>query len=1131
MKKKCNLLRDDGIRRTWKKILNVMKLTVILSVLLFTQAFAMKSYSQRTLINLKMENVTIKDVLRQIEEKSEFYFLYNNDLINVNRKVSIDVKDQKVQDVLSQLFADQSVNFLIKDRQIVLSPLQVDLINNSVTVQQRKSVSGKVSDASGAPLPGVTVIVKSSANGTITDSNGSYTVSNVPENATLQFSFVGMTMQEMVVGSKTTINVTLVEEAIGIEEVVAIGYGTQRKESITGSVGSVKGEVMRDMPSSNITQALQGRMAGVEMAQTSTKPGESMQIRIRGTRSLTASNDPLVVLDGIPFAGSVSDISSDDIKNVDILKDASATAIYGSRGANGVILITTNKGMKGQVAQVKYNGYYGIKSAIDYPMMNNTEFVALRSAAKVYATNGLDESIDVNTDWQSLFYRTGIQTKHDISLTGGTQKGSYKFGSEYYKDEAVVPGSDYIRYSIRGSVDQEVGKLVRLGFTTYNNFNITNGASMGMYGVLSMSPIANPYNADGSFKRTVQMPLDNQYVYTKSGLESLGDRWKDQSRAYGSYNSFYGEVTIPGVEGLKYRMNIGADFRMSNGGNYTGVGIFSTTPDNPSTASISNSLTTHWAVENLLTFDRTFAQKHRVNAVAMYSADKTMYNSSNVSAKNIPADAFQFYNLGQSAAADITVNPNNQSYNISALESWMGRVMYSYDDRYMLSLTYRSDGSSRLAPGHKWHSYPAVSVGWNIMKESFMKGITVVDALKLRAGYGQTSNQSVSPYATLGRLNTAPYNFGTSYATGYNVSTLPNPDLGWEYSTTNNIGLDFSLLKNRLSGTVEYYVTDTKDLLMSINLPSTAGVGSYTANIGSTQNKGLEFSLNGTILNNLNGWTWEAGINLYTNQNKVTALASGQTQDIGNGWFVGHSINSIYDYQKIGLWNETDADYQYLQKLEPGGKVGMIKVLYTGGYNADGSPVRAIGADDRQIIDLDTDFQGGFNTRVAYKGFDLSVVGSFQSGGTLISTLYGSGGYLNLLTGRRGNIKVDYWTPDNTGAKYPNPAGPLSGDNPKYGGTLGYFDASYVKIRTITLGYNFDRLIKKTGIERLRLYCTVTNPLILFSPYHKQSGMDPETNSYGDGNAAVSSYNHRILTVGFNTPSTQNYLIGLNMSF
>jgi TonB-linked outer membrane protein, SusC/RagA family len=918
-----------------------------------------------------------------------------------------------------------------------------------------------------------------------------------------------------------------------LDEVVVVGYGTQRKEAVTGSVASVSGSMLKEVPAGNVTQALQGRVAGVNLQQTDSKPGATLQIRIRGTRSLNADNDPLIVLDGIPFSGTIGDISPDDIKSLDILKDASATAIYGSRGANGVILITTNKGVKGAAPQISYNGYYGVGKAIYYPMMNGSEFVALRKASNRYTTNGPDESNDVNTNWQSLFYTTATTQSHDLNVSGGNDKGTYKFGANYYKNQAVIPGSNYNRYAIRGSLDQEIGKYIKVGFTTNTNYNVTNGASLGMYGVLSLSPITNPYNTDGTYKKVISMVMDNQYVMTKGNIENLGDTWKDQKKALGSYNSLYAELKVPGVEGLKYRTNVGANFNFSNAGTYSGVGVMSSSITTPSSASLSNSYSTDWSVENMLTYDRAFG-KHRVNAVAMYSSEQNFYNSTYVSATNIPADNLQFYNLGQSASSDITINPNYQGYTVWGLQSWMGRVMYSFDDRYMISVTGRADGSSRLAPGHQWHTYPAVSVGWNINKESFMKDITWINALKLRAGYGQTSNQAVSPYSTLGSLNTTPYNFGTSYLTGYNVKTVPNPKLGWEYSITKNFATDFSLLNNRLSGTFEYYITDTKDLLMNVNLPPTSGVSSYTANVGSTQNKGFELSLNGVILDNLNGWTWEVGANVYRNVNKITALASGATRDESNGWFVGSSINSIYDFKKVGLWNATDADYKYFSMFEKGttSTLGMIKVQYTGTYNADGSPTREIGPADRQIINLDPDFQGGFNTRVAYKGFDLNVVGGFQSGGILISTLYGSGSYLNMLTGRRGNIKVDYWTPTNTGAAFPNPAGPLSGDNPKYGQLLGYFDASYVKIRTITLGYNFSqKWLKYAGIQKLRLYGTVQNPFTLFSPYHNLSGMDPETNSYGDGNSAVASYNKRILTVGFNTPSTHNFLMGINITF
>jgi TonB-linked SusC/RagA family outer membrane protein len=696
----------------------------------------------------------------------------------------------------------------------------------------------------------------------------------------------------------------------------------------------------------------------------------------------------------------------------------------------------------------------------------------------------------------------------------------------------MLPKQNYSRYSMRASLDQEIGKYVKIGFSSNTSYSLTNGANLGLYNTLSNTPISNPYNDDGTFKRTVKMSNDENYVYSRDVINNLGDKWKDQTRGFGTYNSIYGEVKVPGVDGLKYRINIGLNYRQNNYGSYTGEGVFSSTATTPSTATVSNSHTINWAIENMLTYDHTFAQKHKINAVALYSAEQTSYNSSYIAAQGISSDAFQYYNLGQSTG-EITVNPSYQGYYQSGLMSWMGRVMYSYDDRYMISATVRSDASSRLAKGHQWHTYPAVSLGWNVTKESFMQDVKWLDNLKLRVGYGETSNQSVDPYKTLGKLATRPYNFGSTQTVGYYVSELPNPELGWEFSQTWNYGVDFSLFKGRLSGTVEYYVQKTKDLLLSVNLPSTSGVSSYMANVGKSENKGFELSLNGTILDNYHGWTWTAGLNLYSNHNKLTSLASGSQVDESNWWFVGHPINVIYDYGKVGIWSTDDYTNNYGSTLEPGGNAGMIKVKYTGDYDASGKPTRAIGAADRQIIKVDPDWEGGFNTNVSYKNFDLGIVGSFKHGGTLISTLYGSSGYLNMLTGRRNNVKVDYWTEDNQGAKFPKPGGIEDSNNPKYGNTLGYFSASYLKIRTITLGYNFKpEWLKHAGIQKLRMYCTVQNPFVFFSPYKDESGMDPETNSYGNENQAVNEvYKSRLLVVGTNSPNTRNYLFGLSVTF
>lgn len=999
---------------------------------------------------------------------------------------------------------------------------------------QSITVKGVVKDTAGEPVIGASVVEKGTTNGIITDFDGNFEL-KVSSNAVLSITFVGYQSQEIPVNGKTSFNVTLKEDTELLDEVVVIGYGTARSSDVTGSISSMRGDKLREVPATNITYALQNRVAGVDMSQTSSQPGATTQIRIRGTRSLTASNDPLIVLDGIPFAGNISDINPNDIKSMDILKDASSTAIYGSRGANGVILITTNKGIQESPAKFNYNGYVGLKTVFsEYPMMDGPTFAKMREYAGLYS-NSLDESNDVNTDWQDLMYRNGYVTSHDISVNGGTKGGNYSFGLGYYQDQGVIPTQKYTRYSLRGSIEQKLGDILRVGLTTNSNYNITNGTQVGIYNVLTMTPIANPYNEDGSLKRSITLPNDSYYTITRDVVENLDDSWVNDRTAIGTYNNFFAELSCPWVEGLKYRVNLGLNYRSSKVGAFTGEGVTSTTVDTPSTASLQHEETVNWAVENLLTYDRTFNDKHRLNVVGMFSAEETTYSKSHIAARDIPAEYMQYYNLGQ-AAGTITVNPGNWNYQRYGLMSYMARAMYTYDNRYMFSATVRSDASSRLAKGHQWHTYPAVSVGWNIKEESFMDNIKWLDQLKIRAGYGQTSNQAVNPYSTLGSLSTRPYNFGpTGYATGYYVSSLPNAELGWEYSSTWNFGLDFTLFQGRLSGTLEYYIQKTNNLLQSVNLPGTTGVGSYMANVGKTQNKGIEFTINGTILDNYNGWTWDASLNIYSNKNEITELASGTEKDEANWWFVGHPIDVIYDYEKLGLWNADDPDAQYLQILEPGGNLGMIKVKYTGERNPDGSPTRAIGAEDRQKLDTNPKFQGGFSTRVAYKGFDLNIIGAFKYGGILISTLHSSSGYLNMLSGRRGNVDVDYWTEENTDAKYPKPGGIMSSDNPKYGSTLGYFDASYWKIRTITLGYTFDnqkqKWLRDLGVDNLRAYFTVQNPFVICSPFHKETGLDPETNSYANENVAVASGPSRLLTVGTNSPSTRNYLFGISLTF
>ena len=879
--------------------------------------------------------------------------------------------------------------------------------SQSVTaVQQTKKVTGRVSDSMGT-LIGATIMEKGTTNGVVTDYDGNFSI-NVQPGATLVVSYVGYVSQEIKVGNQSNLNIMLEDEGRNLNEVVVIGYGTQRREAVTGSVANVNGEKLNQIAATNAAQALQGRVAGVLMTQTGSKPGDEMQIRIRGQRSLSASNDPLIVLDGIPFMGQLSDINPTDIKSMDILKDASATAIYGSRGANGVIIITTAKGNQGVPAKVSYNGYVSFKTVFHkYPMMDGPTFSKFREYAGLYK-NSLDESDNTNTDWQDLYYQTGVSHNHDVSVAGGTNGGSYSFGAGYYHDESVVPTEGYDRISVRGNFDQTVGKWFRFGLSTNNSYRKTQGVN-DMYGVLSKSPLTSPYDENGELRRYVSLPADDQSVVTKETVERDKDVWLNENKGIGSYNTLFGEVKCPWIEGLSYRINIGLNYRSSKGGGFTGTGVNNKDPKAVNSGWISENQTYNWAVENLITYDHTFAEKHNLNVVGMYSAEQTTYESTGANAQDIPADYFQYYALDKATGQ---ANLTGYNYWQSGLISWMGRVMYSYDNKYMLSVALRSDASSRLAKGHQWHTYPAVSAGWNIAREDFMRDLTWIDNLKLRVGYGETSNQSINPYSTLGGLAVRNYNFGDTYKAGYYVNALPNPELGWEYSKTWNFGLDFSLFNGRLSGSLEYYSQKTNDILLDVSLPSTSGVSSYTGNIGNTENKGFELTLNGVIIDNKNGWNWEAGINLYQNRNKLTKLTGAVDEngkpvpDEANRWFPGHPIDVIYDYKYIGLWQAGEEDL--MNVLEPGGNIGMIKVAHDKALDENGKPTRQIGAEDREIMSMEPDLIGGFNTTVAYKNLDLTVIGAFQIGGKLISAIHSANGYLNMLTGRRGQLDVDY---------------------------------------------------------------------------------------------------------------------------
>ncbi|MDB5193658.1 MAG: TonB-dependent receptor [Segetibacter sp.] len=1018
---------------------------------------------------------------------------------------------------------------------------------------QNIMVSGRVANDSGQVIPGVSVTVVGATTGTSTNAAGSFTLS-VPNNGSISVSAVGYETRTFRITSAAPLDIRLTSSQRQLEQVVVVGYGTQRKRDVTGSVASVSETALREVPVANIQGALQGRAAGLEVQTVGSNPGSGAQIRIRGIRSISGSNDPLIVLDGIPYDGSLNDINPSDVSSVDVLKDASATAIYGSRGANGVIIVTTKRGRAGET-RVSYNGYYGVGSVANkYPVFNSQEYIAMRNistfAQGFQPLELVGMAKGTNTDWQDLLYENSLKTEHNISVSGGGGGSNFSLGGGYFKETSVLPGQDFTRFSLRATIDARVGKRIRIGLNTINNLNITNGSQFvyPTFPLLSLSPLMTPYDSAGNL---ILAPVGNNddklTQYNPLLLKNNNNSWSDKIRRLRTFNSIYAELQILG--GLKYRLNLGLSYAQQQAAQFQASDDALKAPSyfrplQGNTASVNNAEDWGYTIENLLTYDKTY-KKHKFNFVALYSLQESQGFSTSVSKQNITENFIQWYNLGQSDPNPVAVLGGGESR--SALLSYMGRLNYSFNDRYLLTLTGRADGSSRLAPGNKWHNYPAISAGWNVSSEDFMSRLDVISNLKIRAGYGQTSNQSIAPYGSLGLVNNSNgvggpagvirYNYGPTIVQGYNVVTLPNANLDWEYTKTINIGIDFGIFKNRISGSLDYYNSQTDKILYGINLPVTSGVaGSYTTNVGKMENYGVEFSLSTQNILSPKGFNWTTDLNLFFNRNKLVQLSGKIERNVGSQLFVGSSMTSIYDLKKLGIWQINEA----ADAAKYGSVPGQIKFADVNGVDATGKltgvPDGKIDDNDRHVIgNSDAKLQGGMTNRFTYKNWDLSAVAYARFGGLLISQIHQPlSSYLTILNGVRSGVKVDYWTPDNPTNWFPMPSASISPQSTAWT-SLGYYNASFVKIRSINLGYTFNNAqLRRLNAQSIRFYATVDNVATLFSPYRNQTGIDPEGTQTGAGGVVnpgnLRGGNNGVITISATTPQRRSFIIGANIN-
>ena len=1023
-------------------------------------------------------------------------------------------------------------------------------------------ISGKVTGKDGEALPGVNVLVKSTVRGTSADQNGNYKLTVQDGDAVLVFSLVGYASQEVSIGSQKIINVTLAVDNKTLEEVVVVGYGSQRKRDVTGSVVSVSESTLKEVPAPNLISQLKGRAAGVSIISNGSTPGSQGQIRIRGNRTLTTSSGssdgldgPLVVVDGIPFGG-LNDINPDDIVSLEVLKDASATAIYGSRGSGGVILVTTKRGKIGKPV-FSYDGYHGETRVMGkFNVMNGAEYAQFKADAAKYnrtspGTSGYlltqkeQEALanGVSTDWQDLIYKPGFMSNHQLGMQGGVENTQYSLGLGYFNETGIIPGQDFQRFNIRATIDQKIGKNIKIGLNTLNTLTYQNTPGGGGVpgGLVRLTPLASPYNADGTVNT-----FPSEGSIDAAGISPLTIITKKESamgrtRSLRTFNSLYAEVNI--LPGLKYRFNAGLNFSQSNYNGYNGpLTYFNTaTTQAGSTAEISNN--EYWDVnlQHLLYFDKTFG-KHKLGFTALYEYTKNHALGSRFTVTGVPADYIKTSNFSLASGQPVASSDYGNSFSETGLLSYMGRLNYGFADKYLLTLTLRRDGSSTLSPGNQYFNYPAVGAGWNVVEEDFMKSITFVSNLKLRGGWGISGNRNVGAYSTLGALTAGYYNFGTGTAgqqLAYTVTSLPANNLSWQSTSQLDIGIDFGFFNNRISGSVDWYHQKTKNILLSVPLPPSNGAGSTLKNLGKTEGKGLEVTTTFEIVRKPKGFNWSVDATYFFNREKITQLTTPEEKsNLGAGWFVGEPLSVIYDYKKLGIWQTSDAENGTLAtQTSPVQFAGQIRVE---DLNGDGK----IDANDRQILgNFQPKWEGGLTSRFSFGNFDASVV-TYARMGMKVLVPYltgnstGSGGFAFFNQSRVNQVKVDYWTDTNPTNAFPAPD--ASGAVANFGSTLGYYDGSFIKCRSINLGYTFSNdLIKKIGGTSARIYVNLTNPFIIYSPLVKDDlAIDPEGNSYASGQSTLNPQGasergapERQISVNLNSPPVRQFTVGVNLKF
>jgi len=1008
------------------------------------------------------------------------------------------------------------------------------LVAASGTVVAHAQTTGRVTGTvtvEGRGLPNANVIVLGTdpVVGTMTDANGRYSLGSVPTGAQrVQARLIGYTPVALPVtvmaGQSVTLDFVLATQAVQLRGMVTVGYGEQSRREVTGAVSSLKAEDIHQVVAANPLDAIKGRIPGVDITSSSFEPGAADAVRIRGIRSISASNAPLYVVDGVPVTGDLRDIDGNSIESIDVLKDASAAAVYGSRGANGVIMITTKRGGIGGITEFTLSSTYGLSHIRrEVPVMNGEEFANFRresyrnggtAAAKAACANymtdpsacdqfALDPTMRANlaagvsTDWQRQLLRTGAIGNTQIGFSGGNADTRFRLGVGSLNQTGIATTQAYNDRSLSFNVSHLHKRLsLQLGIQAAKSSRDVGLGAIMWDEALFNPPLGRDRDANG---KLIFLPTEDGLLVSPIMNAESVTRRIDRTNVLGTLTGSF-EL----LDGLRIHTAFGPQYTVNNDGQFVGIYTRAKRGQGAPDATLRETQNTNYTLSNFLDLDRTYGGRHHVQATALYEVARFRTTFDSAAALALPFENQLWYNLGTGSTPTV-----NGFFSQTELQSWMGRVNYTLLDRYTFTLTGREDGSSVLAPGHKFAFFPAAAFAWQIGDESFMQRVRGISDLKLRLSYGRVGNSAITPYQTLGLLNRTWYATNGNYLVGFQPGAIPNPELRWETTDKFDVGLDFGALDQRISGSLDAYRDNTHDLLLPRALPYSSGYSSVLQNVGATKNLGLEFSVSTVNLRNWHKLGWATDFNISTNRNRIVRLQSGLTADVGSLRWVGQPINVYYDYKYIGLWQMPDSA---LARTMCGCTPGSIRVE---DVNGDGK----ITADDRVIIARSYDnprWQGSLNNRFTFGRADVSVLATARVG-FLINDSFTAA--YNSLAGRFNNIETNYWTPENQSGTDPRPSTNGLGS---YAGARNYVTGSFVRIRDITLGYTFDnRLASHIYASRARLYVRAQDPFI----FTKYKGWDPEAGfSAGNGNNQFSQAD-----VG--GPAFRTVLFGIDIGF